>query len=106
MRGLKQSRRRGYGVLSESDNSHYRAKRESYKGDGMALKVEFDHEGRTYAVESPRINMWRAHIIAKMNDLMTIETDLRTGDKIFVTWSEVGVIRLISSIDENGFAVD
>jgi len=41
-----------------------------------------------------------------MNNKMTIETDLQTGDKILVTWSEVGVIRLRSPINEEGFAVD
>ncbi len=72
----------------------------------MALKVEFDYAGRTYTVESPSINMWNVHMLmlGQMNSKMTIETDLRTGEKIFITWSEVGVLRLISSVDEKGFA--
>jgi hypothetical protein len=72
----------------------------------MALRVEFDYAGRTYTVESRSINMWNVHMLAKMNDKMTIETDLRTKEKIFVTWSEVGVIRLVSAVDEKGFATD
>jgi len=43
-------------------------------------------------------------MLGQMNSKMTIETDLRTGEKIFITWSEVGVLRLISSVDEKGFA--
>lgn len=72
----------------------------------MALRVEFDYAGRTYTVESPSINMWNVHMLGQMNNKMTVETDLRTGEKIFVTWSEVGVLRLMSSIDEKGFARD
>jgi hypothetical protein len=48
--------------------------------------------------------MWNVHSIAQLNDKITIGTDRRTGDKIFVTWSQVGVIRLASPVDDNGFA--
>ena len=71
-----------------------------------ALRVEFDYAGRTYTVESPSINMWNVHVIGQLNNQMTTETDLRTGEKIFVTWSEVGVIRLVSQVNEKGFPVD
>ena len=71
-----------------------------------ALRIEFDHAGRTYTVESPSLNMWNVHVIAQLNNQMTIETDLRTGQKIYVTWSEVGVIRLVSPVNEKGFALD
>jgi hypothetical protein len=74
------------------------------EGSGMNLKVEFDHGGRSYTVESASIRMWNVHSIAQLNDKMTIETDLRTGEKIFVTWSQVGVIRLASPVDDKGFA--
>jgi hypothetical protein len=70
----------------------------------MNLQVEFDHAGRTYTIESPSINLWNVHMLAQMNDKMTIETDLRTGSQIFVTWSEIGVIRLLSPLDEKGHA--
>jgi hypothetical protein len=73
-------------------------------GGTMNLQVEFDYEGRTYTVESPSINLWNVHMLAQMNDKMTIETDLRTGGQIFVTWSEIGVIRLVSPVDDNGHA--
>ena len=69
-----------------------------------ALQVEFDHAGRTYAVESASITMWNVHRLADMNNTMTLETDLRTGERIFVTWSEVGVVRLMSPVDDKGFA--
>jgi hypothetical protein len=68
----------------------------------MALRVEFDHGGRTYTVDSPSFRIWNVHILAEMNNTMTIETDLRTGQRIFVTWSEVGVVRLLSDVDEKG----
>ena len=48
--------------------------------------------------------MWNVHSIAQLNDKITIGTDRRTGDKIFVTWSQVGVIQLASPVDDNGFA--
>jgi hypothetical protein len=69
------------------------------------LQVEFDYAGRTYVVQSPSITMWSVYRLAELNTSMTLETDLRTGQKIFVTWSEVGVIRLLSSIDADGLAV-
>jgi hypothetical protein len=67
------------------------------------LKVEFDHGGRSYAVESASIQVWNVYSIAQLNDQMTIETDLRSGDEIFVTWSQVGVIRLASPVDGDGY---
>ena len=73
-------------------------------GGPVNLQVEFDYEGRTYTVESPSINLWNVHMLGQMNDKMTIETDLRTGGQIFVTWSEIGVIRLVSPVDDNGHA--
>jgi hypothetical protein len=71
----------------------------------MAIKVEFDHAGRTYAVESPSISIWNVHVVARLNNSMTIETDLMTNEKIFVTWSQVGVLRLLSSVDEKGVPI-
>ncbi len=50
--------------------------------------------------------MWNVHIIAQLNSSMTIETDLRTGQQIYVTWSQVGIIRLMSPVNEKGFALD
>jgi hypothetical protein len=70
----------------------------------VALRIEFDYAGRTYTVESPSIQMWNVYQLGGMNDKMTIETDVHTGRKIFVTWGQVGVIRLLSPVDEKGFA--
>jgi hypothetical protein len=69
------------------------------------LRVEFDYAGRTYTVESPSINIWNVYILGEMNNSMTIETDLKTGEKIFVTWSQIGVIRLVSPVDSEGIPV-
>jgi hypothetical protein len=70
----------------------------------MALKIEFDYAGRTYTVESPSIQRWNIHTIGLMHDRMSLETDVHTGRKIFVIWAQVGVIRLLSPIDEEGYA--
>jgi len=70
----------------------------------VALRIEFDYAGRTYTVESPSIQMWNVHMLARLNDKMTVETDVHTGRKVFVTWGQVGVIRLLSAVDEKGFA--
>lgn len=70
----------------------------------MALKIEFDYAGRTYTVESPSIPVWNIHVIGRMHDRMSLETDVHTGRKIFVAWGQVGVIRLLSPIDEEGNA--
>src|SRR5688572_30887565 len=32
----------------------------------MALRVEFDHGGRTYTVDSPSFRIWNVHILAEM----------------------------------------
>jgi hypothetical protein len=72
----------------------------------MGVKIEFDLAGRTYQVESPSINIWNVHIIAGITDSLTMETDLKTGERICVAWGRVGVIRLLSSVDERGFATD
>ncbi|HEV7655711.1 MAG TPA: hypothetical protein VGP36_13405 [Mycobacteriales bacterium] len=70
------------------------------------LKIEFEHHGRTYQVESQSITMWNVHRVAEMNGSMTLETDLLTGDRLFVTWGQVGVLRLLSKVNDKGFAID
>lgn len=70
-----------------------------------ALRIEFDYAGRTYTVESPSLTMWNVHIVADLRNSMTLETDITTGERIFVAWNEIGVIRLVSQVDQKGFAV-
>jgi hypothetical protein len=68
----------------------------------MPIRVQFDDAGRTYEIEPASVSIWNVHIIARLNGSLTVETDLKTGEKICVTWSQIGVIRLVSPVDEKG----
>jgi hypothetical protein len=71
----------------------------------MGLMVEFDRDGRTYTVESS-IVLWNVHIVNKLTDQVSLETDVRTGDKLFVNWGQIPVIRLITPVDSEGKRTD
>jgi hypothetical protein len=71
-----------------------------------SLEVEFEQSGHTYRVASQSITMWNVHRLAEMNNTMTLETDLLTGERLFVTWGQLGVVRLVSKVNDKGFAVD
>jgi hypothetical protein len=43
--------------------------------------------------------MWNVHMLAELNTKMSLVTDLRSGQQLFVTWSQIGVVRLACAVD-------
>ena len=58
--------------------------------------VEFDYQGRTYQVDLPRYDSNNIHSINLVRENITLSTDVLTGDKIFVVWSDISILRIIS----------
>ena len=58
--------------------------------------VEFDYNGRTYRVDLPRYNSSNIHSINLVRDQITLSTDTLTSERIFVDWSQISVMRIIS----------
>lgn len=63
------------------------------------IQIEFDYAGRTYTVEAGSLTGWDIYQVSNMRENISFETDLRTGDKIFVSWADIGVFRLLSISD-------
>ena len=51
---------------------------------------------RTYRVEG-HVYEWNVHALNSKREKVGICTDELTGDEIFVTWSEIAVVRLVKS---------
>ena len=60
----------------------------------MGVIVEFEYEGRTYRVDGA-VREWNIHAINAITDRVALNVDLLTGDRIFISWGRVGVIRLV-----------
>jgi hypothetical protein len=58
--------------------------------------VEFDLHGRTYRVELAGYRSDNVHSINLIRDSVTLSVDMVTGDKLFVDWSQIPIMRLIS----------
>ena len=87
-------------------SQHNDARRQTVvEPDSQWLVVEFDWGGHTYLVELAGYNVWNAHILARLNDQLMVVTDLRSGQQLFVTWSQVGVMRLACAVDDKGLRV-
>ena len=58
--------------------------------------VQFDYHGRTYQVDLPQYDSNNIHSINLVRDNITLSKDTLTGDRIFVDWSQISVMRIIS----------
>jgi hypothetical protein len=59
--------------------------------------VEFDYQGRTYQVDLPHYDSSNIHSINLIRDNLTLSTDVLTGDKLFVDWSQISIMRVITT---------
>jgi hypothetical protein len=62
----------------------------------MTVQVEFEHGGRTYRVE-PGVYKWDVYALNALREKVSLNTDINTGEQIFVAWSEIAVLRLVKS---------
>jgi hypothetical protein len=58
--------------------------------------VEFDYQGRTYQVDLPRYDSNNIHSLNLIRENLTLSTDVLTGEKIFVAWSQISIMRIVS----------
>lgn len=58
--------------------------------------VEFDHSGRTYRVDLRGYDSENIHSINLIRSKVTLSTDTITNEKIFVDWSQIPIMRIIS----------
>ena len=58
--------------------------------------AEFDLHGRTYRVDLPNYDSDNIHSINLIRDKITLSVDTLTGDKLFVDWSAIPVMRIVS----------
>ena len=58
--------------------------------------VEFDQQGRTYRIDLPSYDSSNIHSINLIRDKVTLSTDTLTGEKLFVDWSAIAVMRIVS----------
>ena len=62
----------------------------------MSFDVEFEAGGRTYRVED-HVYEWNVYALNSRRDEVGTCIDVLTGDKIFVAWKEIPVVRLVKS---------
>jgi hypothetical protein len=59
------------------------------------VEFEFDWQGRTYRVAHSLSKQYTIHSIGNLREKIVIATDTITGDKIFVDWSSIAVLRIL-----------
>jgi hypothetical protein len=66
---------------------------------GLKKQVEFEMGERTYRIRTTLDNTFDIHGFNSLRKKVSIETDLNSGEKLFVAWSEVPVLRFIDVPD-------
>ena len=60
---------------------------------GLKKEIEFEDGNRTYRIAKSLDNTYDIHGFNSLTQQVSIDTDLNTGEKIFVNWSNVAVLR-------------
>ena len=63
-------------------------------------QIEFEIGERTYRIRTRLDNAYDIHGFNSLREDVAIYTDLNSGDKIFVTWSLIPVIRFSDAPEE------
>jgi aspartyl aminopeptidase len=66
---------------------------------GLKKEIEFDASNRTYRIVTSLNNTYDIHGFNALNKQVSIHTDLNTGEKVFVTWSNIAVLRFKDAPD-------
>ena len=66
---------------------------------GLRKEIEFDVSGRSYRIVTSLDNTYDIHGFNSLSGKVTINTDLNTGEQIFVNWSNVPVLRFKDAPD-------
>lgn len=60
---------------------------------GLNKEIEFEIGNRTYRIAKALNNTYDIHGFNALTEQVSIDTDLNTGEKIFINWSNVAVLR-------------
>jgi hypothetical protein len=60
---------------------------------GLNKEVEFEVGNRTYRITKALDDTYLIHNLNSLTQQVSIDTDLNTGEKIFVNWSNVAILR-------------
>lgn len=60
---------------------------------GLKKEIEFEDGNRTYRIAKMLDNTYDIHGFNSLTQQVSIDTDLNTGETIFVNWSNVAVLR-------------
>lgn len=66
---------------------------------GLRKHIEFEIGARTYRVAHSLDNTYDIHGFNSLSNKVSIETDLNTGENLFVNWSQIPVLRFADAPD-------
>ena len=68
---------------------------------GIRKQIEFEISDRTYRVRTNLDNTYDIHGFNSLSNKVSIETDLNTGEKLFISWGQIPVLRFIDAPDDD-----
>ncbi len=68
---------------------------------GIRKQIEFEIGARTYRVQTSLDNTYDIHGFNSLTKKVSIETDLNSGEQLFVSWGQIPVIRYIDAPDSD-----
>jgi hypothetical protein len=66
---------------------------------GIRKQIEFEIEGRTYRVNKNLDNTYDIHGFNSLTSKVSVETDLFSGEQVFVSWGQIPVLRFKDAPD-------
>jgi hypothetical protein len=66
---------------------------------GLRKQIEFEIDQRTYRVETRLDNTYDIHGFNSLHQKVSIETDLLSGEQLFVSWGLIPVLRFKDAPD-------
>jgi hypothetical protein len=67
---------------------------------GIKKEIEFEVGDRTYRIIKSLSNTYDIHGFNALNGQVSIQTDVLTGEKLFVTWSQIPLLRFKDAPDD------
>jgi len=64
---------------------------------GIRKQIEFEAGNRTYRVRSNLDNTYDIHGFNSLTKKVSIETDMISGEKLFISWGLIPVLRFVDA---------
>jgi hypothetical protein len=68
---------------------------------GTKKQIEFEIGNRAYCVRTSLDNTYDIHGFNSLAKKVSIETDLKSGEKLFISWGQIPVLRFIDAPDDD-----